>query len=793
VRSQRNLIQLTLCLAVLGTSLTVAPSAAAETYALMVSASSSRSDPTPLEGSTLSGTRYVFVEPSSGPSRVRFWLDDPSMSGTPTTTENNAPWDFAGTASSGSAKPTDTAKWSDGSHSIHALIDTPTGPQTISAAFTVSNGTGEPPPPPSPSDYQLQVSTSSSRSDPGPLTDATLAGTVFVFVEPSSGPTKVRFWLDNPSMSGTPRTTENSAPWDFAGTASSGTAKPTDTTQWSDGSHSIHALIDTPSGPQTISAAFTVSNGTGEPPPPPPPPPPPSDYQLQVSTSSDRSSPTPLEGTALTGTAYVFVEPSSGASRVRFWLDNPSMSGTPTTTEKSAPWDFAGTAKDGAALPANTQLWSNGSHTIHALIDTASGTETISAAFGVSNSGLPDQVHLAWAEDPSTTLTVVWRTWHLSTPSEVQYRPASQTQWLTVLGAPRPSGTAGTLHEVTIRSLAAATAYEYRVRGDDGMWSEVFTARTAPPPGPGTFDFVYVADTGLSGRSDGLATGTEQVVEEIADLDPLLILAGGDYAYYNTDKRYGTLDNTIDAWFNQMAPIATSSPLMPTYGNHEVLLGEGFTSWAARFATPEGLDGRRNYSFDIGDVHFVSILAVHDTQGLTAAQLQWIEDDMEAAKDAGQRWIIPFFHVSPFSDGSAHPSNFQLRAQLGPLFEQEGVKLAIASHDQSYERTYPLRDVPATNTQTSSSTACYTMSDGVTWMKVSPGGKLSNTNGNFSQFRTQPAPAWIAYRDNTMHHFSHVQVFATGVLRITTYGVVGDGAPPQVIDTFEYRDGTCPS
>jgi hypothetical protein len=44
-----------------------------------------------------------------------------------------------------------------------------------------------------------------------------------------------------------------------------------------------------------------------------------------------------------------------------------------------------------------------------------------------------------------------------------------------------------------------------------------------------------------------------------------------------------------------------------------------------------------------------------------------------------------------------------------------------------------------------------------------------------------------------MHHFSRVQVFATGVLRITTYGVVGDGTPPQIIDTFEYRDGTCPS
>ncbi|HEX5948431.1 MAG TPA: metallophosphoesterase family protein [Actinomycetota bacterium] len=633
------------------------------------------------------------------------------------------------------------------------------------------------------------MSTSPDRSVPAALDGATLTGTVYVFVAPSSGASRVRFWLDNPSMSGTPTTTEKSAPWDLAGTNSNGTAKPTDTTKLTDGAHTIHAAVDTASGVETISAAFAVSNGTE-----PPPPPPPSGFELQVSTSSDRLNPAVLEGAALSETVYIFLSPSSGASRVRFWLDIPSMSGTPTKTETNAPWDFAGTASNGTALPTDTRIWSDGAHTIHAAVDTPSGVETVAASFIVSNGDLElaDQVHLAWVDDPSTTLTVVWRTWQLSTPSEAQYRAAGQTEWLTASGAPRTSGTTGTLHEVTIEGLTPVTTYEYRVRADQGTWSEVFTTRTAPGPGSATFDFIYVADTGLIGRTDGLATGTEQVIEEIANLNPSLVLSGGDYAYFDTDKRYGSLDNTIDAWFNQMQPIASRSPLMPTYGNHEVLLGEGFSPWAARFPTPEGLDGRRNYSFDVGDVHFVSILAVQETQGLTSAQLQWIEQDIEAGTDAGQRWVIPFFHVSPFSDGSSHPSNFQLRAQLGPLFERLGVKIAIASHDQSYERTYPLRDVPATNTRTSSSTTCYTMSDGVTWMKVSPGGKLSNKNGNFSQFTTNPAPPWIAYRDNTMHHFSRVQVLSSGVLRITTYGVVGDASPPQVIDTFEYRDGACP-
>jgi hypothetical protein len=82
------------------------------------------------------------------------------------------------------------------------------------------------------------------------------------------------------------------------------------------------------------------------------------------------------------------------------------------------------------------------------------------------------------------------------------------------------------------------------------------------------------------------------------------------------------------------------------------------------------------------------------------------------------------------------------------------------------------------------------MQDGVTWAKVSPGGKLSNENGSFSHFPTNPPPSWTAYRDNTMHHFAHVSVSA-GVLQVDTYGVKGDGSPIVLQDSFSYRSGSC--
>jgi len=515
-------------------------------------------------------------------------------------------------------------------------------------------------------------------------------------------------------------------------------------------------------------------------------------YDLLASSSSNRSNPTPLAGRTVADTIYAFTSPSSGVVRVRFYLDDPTMSGTPRKVENTAPHDFAGGTVE-TGNPFDTATLSNGSHTIIAAVDlTAGGTEVVSSTFTVANPvTVADQIHLAWVGDPSTTLTVVWRVKNSTTSSTVEYRARGGSVWSSKTGAVRASGTTGSLRQVDLDGLTPATAYEYRVRGDGGVWSAVYTTRTAPPPGPADFDVVYFADTGLAGRSDGLATGTSQVVAEIAKLNPLLLLPGGDYAYFNTDKRYGTLENSIDSWFNQVQSIAAKSPMMPTYGNHEVLLGEGYQNWANRFPTPQGYDYRRNYSFDIGDVHFVSIHAVENYTALPAAQLSWIEQDISAAKAAGKRWIVPYTHVSAFADGKNHPSNLELRRQLGPLFQRYGVKLVLSSHDQAYERTYPLTDVPATNTRTSESLDCYTPSDGTTWVKISPGGKLSNISLGFSPFATTPAPAWTAYRNNTVHVFSRISFTAAGAMTVATYGVKGDGTPPTIIDTFRYDLNGC--
>lgn len=519
-------------------------------------------------------------------------------------------------------------------------------------------------------------------------------------------------------------------------------------------------------------------------------------YSLLVSSSPDRSNPAPLDSKTVSGKIYVFVSPTSGVYRVRFYLDNPAMTGTPRKVENGAPYDFAGTAK-GLANPFDTATVSEGLHTITAAVDLlAGGTEVVHATFTVTNDsstpGNPDQVHLAWVGAPSTTLTVVWRTQNTGTPSLIQYRAIGSTNWLEATGAQRTSGTTGKLHQVNLSGLSPSTAYEYRVRGDGGIWSEIYSTRTAPPTGPAAdFEVIFFGDNGLVGRTDGLATGSQQVIDEIATINPLLVLPGGDYAYFNTDKRYGTHENTIDAWFNQVQHMASRSPLMPTYGNHEVGLDETYLPWANRFPTSEGWNKRRAHSFDIGDVHFISVFAVTNQNPLKDTQITWLKNDIAAAKAAGRRWIIPYMHIPSFGDGKNHPPNLALRNQIGPIFESNGIKLVLTSHDQAYERTYPLKNIGTTNTPTSTSKDCYEMSDGVTWVKVSPGGKLSNISKGFSPFATNPPPAWTANRNNTMHVFVKLSVRASGSIQLDAYGVKGDGTPPVILDTFSYTTNGC--
>ncbi|MFO1419170.1 MAG: LamG-like jellyroll fold domain-containing protein [Methylotetracoccus sp.] len=88
---------------------------------------------------------------------------------------------------------------------------------------------------------------------------------------------------------------------------------------------------------------------------------------LCLSTSPNRSSPASLDGATVSGLVYVFAQPYRGVKQVKFWLGNdPTLA--PTKVEKTAPFDFAGTAPNGAAYAFDTSRLSKGRHAISAQV-----------------------------------------------------------------------------------------------------------------------------------------------------------------------------------------------------------------------------------------------------------------------------------------------------------------------------------------------------------------------------------------------------------------------------------------
>jgi hypothetical protein len=97
---------------------------------LMVSSTPDRSHPTPLDGKTLYGRIHVFLAGVTT-GRVSFYLDDPSLRGTPRHSATRPPFDFVGTSAGGRARPFDTTRLSAGKHTIIAVVRRPSAPPLL--------------------------------------------------------------------------------------------------------------------------------------------------------------------------------------------------------------------------------------------------------------------------------------------------------------------------------------------------------------------------------------------------------------------------------------------------------------------------------------------------------------------------------------------------------------------------------------------------------------------------------------------------------------------------------------
>lgn len=177
-------------------------------------------------------------------------------------------------------------------------------------------------------------------------------------------------------------------------------------------------------------------------------------------------------------------------------------------------------------------------------------------------------------------------------------------------------------------------------------------------------------------------------------------------------------------------------PLFPSPGNHDYRdiesagkKDEYKIAYYRNFSLPvNGEAGgvpshaQAYYSFDIGNVHFLSLDSYgKDETGKSminedGAQVAWVKKDLAANKN--RTWVIAYFHHPPYTMGS-HDSDketllVKIRENFIKVLEDEGVDLVLNGHSHVYERSRLMkgyfgmeRDFDSLKYNLSSSSALY--------------------------------------------------------------------------------------
>lgn len=141
----------------------------------------------------------------------------------------------------------------------------------------------------------------------------------------------------------------------------------------------------------------------------------------------------------------------------------------------------------------------------------------------------------------------------------------------------------------------------------------------------------------------------------------------------------------------QNEPIAASYPWMVGDGNHERFYN--WTAFTHRYKMPQnpalGSDGNFWYSFDYGNIHWVSISSEHDlAEG--SPQRAFLVAALEAAvaNRAVVPWIVLSLHKPLYCSAEGTPGGYA--AKLESLVLRYDVDLVISGHMHAYERVHPV-------------------------------------------------------------------------------------------------------
>jgi hypothetical protein len=323
-----------------------------------------------------------------------------------------------------------------------------------------------------------------------------------------------------------------------------------------------------------------------------------------------------------------------------------------------------------------------------------------------------------------TGITIRWRT-DVATNSRVTFGTTHGTYTNTV-----DSATVTTEHIVRLSGLTPDTKYYYTIGSTTTTLQNDVLCNflTLPPANTNRkLRFAAFGDCGDGSANQVAVKNAFRTYMGSNDIDAMLLL--GDNTYNSgLDIEYQTL--FFDPYKDD---ILKYYKLYPSPGNHDY--GENntlpytgnrsnpyFQSFSLPAAGESGgvASGTESfYSFDVGDVHFLSLDSYGTETGsfatkmydTTSPQAVWVKADLAANT---KRWTIAYWHHAPYTkiglNSDTDAELIAIREKFIRILERYGVDLIVCGHSHGHERSYLMRN----------------------FYKVNPGDPNTN-EGNFSK------------------------------------------------------------
>ncbi len=326
----------------------------------------------------------------------------------------------------------------------------------------------------------------------------------------------------------------------------------------------------------------------------------------------------------------------------------------------------------------------------------------------------PQEIHIALGNDISS-MKVMWMTMENLGNPFVQYLPVFEDNWKLAKSSAAVNYTyevpqkwwptfTGVIYDANMEGLLPDHRYKYRVGGWDSAnatvrYSAEFPFKAAPEsnnPNRPT-KIATLADHGTF-MLLGFAT-VNKMVELKERLGFEMVFVAGDLSYAGLSSAMPRLNISKEDEFEHMwdllgiqnQPIAASYPWMVGNGNHERFYN--WTAYTNRYHMPQnsalGSDGNFWYSFDYGNVHWVSISSEHSLDA-GSPQMLFLTAALDAAtaNRAVVPWIVLTLHKPLYCSADGTPGGFAAKLEATVL--KYDVDLVISGHMHGYERVHPV-------------------------------------------------------------------------------------------------------